>query len=205
MSVRLDPVVHNPMRGTLTHFIPRHIIYRRMAKDPREGGSYYFESRYRPIPLREVYHRDLESFIKNRADYAARYEGDAEEDFPLDIMVSSDSYVVIEMAESMKNTFDPDPARKGITLGRYFDDDRQLAEDLYGNLYFVRDDGTILETPEANCRMVCFRARANILPANGVYRQPINFNPTNEAKFVMVDPIDPDIRYPGNGEDVGGG
>ncbi|MEZ0244023.1 MAG: hypothetical protein ACAH11_11655 [Sphingomonas sp.] len=117
------------------------------------------------------------------------------EDGPLIIPVKSHAYVVIELAPRLPWRFAPGAA--GITLGKLQDGGKLKHGDLQ---HYPKDDASKPQhTAPKNCRFAYF---STLVTAEGA-DQALNFNliDGNGSKFS----VDPDIRYPGTGGDVGDG
>jgi hypothetical protein len=113
-------------------------------------------------------------------------ESDYEERHVLDIPVYRDSYIVLKMGQPYQSFMEP-----GVCLN--------TESAFYGGLKYVSDDGTISSNwPSARaCKVIYFEALARTGTSTRPYTQGITYHPTGGSRGVR--PIDPDIRYPGNG------
>jgi len=135
---------------------------------------------------------DLVRFLADNVERGARDAVDPRH--PLAIPVNGHAYVVIELSDQLPWCFDPD--YYGVTLGAMAAGAADKHRDV---LHYNPQTKALQEDGCENCRFVVF---STLLPTPDT-PQPINFNLVdgNGTKFT----IDPDIRYPGTGGEVGGG
>lgn len=168
-------------------FVAKQIIYRELVPQPNLDDSFYkdidkptrfkaqkFDQWIRRIAGRGYWHNDY----------------DLEEDYPLDLPVWKSSWIVIQLALNSRRTFS-NPAVKLKT------EDRYCLEHLYGGLRYVDGAGNAHEEWIPNCTMIYFAAILQKGDGRHAYKQGLNYYV--DPGQVRLVPIDPDIRYPGNG------
>lgn len=174
-------------------FLPDRVIHRVVGFD---GGIFEYQN-----PLK-AYRFDratmnIQDFVRRLA--AGNPNGDPDPDIDrLSITVNAPAYVVIELSEHLGWFFDPD--YRGITLGKLDPTASRPASGMHSRLLHFNDHSQDLERRGSpNCRFAVF---STLRPLEDK-PQAINFNliDSHNTRFT----IDPDIRYPGTGGEVGGG
>ena len=170
------------------------IIYRKIKIESHPVRVVYSE-KWTPIKLQQG-SPTIEEFVADPAQHANAGEP-LDEDKILDIPIREPSYVVIELDPQDGLRFNPN--RAGITLGKYFAGDEDLAGKLYSSPKYVGVTGMIAEEPMEGCRMLFFPTVpfSKHRPDVTSYNQPLNFHVIDAAGTPLT--IDPDVRYPGNG------
>jgi hypothetical protein len=171
-----------------TGFTPEQIVYRRLGIDCKRSNFTY---EIREKPTKKGDHSDFKAINKFALDIVGpgHYDikgHDNEEDKPLDINVSRDSYVILQLPVGWM--FLP----KAVTLGG---DKPDIAA--YGELRYVVKN-KVSEDYVANCRLVYFSAIHRSGSESKPYLQPLNFNVLMPEGLAVL--VDPDIRFPGVGE-----
>jgi hypothetical protein len=193
VPMRPDHFEHNNMNpskpGT---FDPKRVIYRLLAFDPVRG--FYFRDPLKAFPWPNPTYPQIEDLCLHLAT-TIHVNGKPEEkaeDTPLSISVMGDAYLVLELAEDLPWSFEPSVA--GITLGKLGTD----AMKLHGALKHFNGK-TFDAAGSKGCKFVFFATKQ---PEKDV-PQAVNFNLVDAGGTPCS--VDPDIRYPGNGGDVGEG
>jgi hypothetical protein len=120
--------------------------------------------------------------VRNRPD-----DGEAT---ALGIRVTYPSYIVLRIHDDTDWTFSE------VFPAVQLQDPVQFP-DLYGNLHYVRPDGTTSPRPIPGCRVVFFAAMPTFGDDQNYYIQKLNYYVTDGLNTGQV--IDPDIRHPGVG------
>ena len=180
-----DPITDWPISpDPLRSFEPMQIIVRHIFSSDDNPKPHY---RQIDMPKR-YYGRDHLRRLVRTVATSNDWHGtnDREEEIPLDIPVYQSSYIVLKMDEQFGGFAPP-----GVTL---------LNEnEAYGELRYVDEAGKILPTwpTSGTCPVILFAARLRTGVPNRPYKQHLNYYPVKSARGFV--PIDPDIRYPGNG------
>jgi hypothetical protein len=117
---------------------------------------------------------------------------DYEERHLLDIPIHRDSYIVLKMDRHYGHFVEP-----GVTLN--------WPNNIYGGRRQVSELGTISSTwpTDGVCKVIYFQAEVRVGTSTRPYIQGISYHPPEDISFPLDyedrRPIDPDIRYPGNG------
>lgn len=194
VPMRPDHFEHNNMSPyEPATFDPKRVIYRLLAFDPVRG--FYFRDPLKAFCWPHPKYHTIEDLCLHLAK-TIHANGDPEpyaESEPLGIAVKSDAYVILELAEDLPWSFEPSVA--GITLGKY---ESATSDTMHGKLlHFDPSNQTFRAAGSRGSKFAFFATNP---PAN---QQSINFNLVDAGGTPCS--VDPDIRYPGNGGDVGEG
>jgi hypothetical protein len=171
-----------------TGFNAQQLIYRRLGLDNRRETLFY---KVLELPTL-ISDMSLDNFVSAIANSQHAPKGDDYEEIAvLDITVSKDSYIIIELPRGWMF----DPTKDAVTLGSNANSAN------YGGLRYVRAPDHLPPNASANvitnCRLVYFSAVAQRGTDDNPYLQPLNFNIFMRNGLACI--IDPDIRFPGNG------
>ncbi|MBV8686174.1 MAG: hypothetical protein JOZ90_16405 [Alphaproteobacteria bacterium] len=185
----------------LPNFAPVQVVYKEFTLFGKYPG---YDDIDRPTKI-DGNNFDIEAFVKNIAlnGYTRNPSPPVEkpENNPLDIKISRDSYVIIELDRYLGFTFTTlvDPVTQvpleGISL-MWLTGDHPDPLSHYANLRYCDDSGVLHDDPAPNCRIAFFQAR-KMKNAKNSYQQRIVYVmdlPTGGTRFE-----DPDIRFPGAG------
>ncbi|MEZ0244022.1 MAG: hypothetical protein ACAH11_11650 [Sphingomonas sp.] len=178
--------------GDPQNFNPLRVVHRILNLDREDGFLYRSAVKAYPWPQRPRFN-GINDLVRHLGTRCATGMPDVNEAKVLDVPVGADAYVIIEIAPDLNWRFDP--RRDGVTLGGIANDARLRHRNL---MHFDPGTAILQEPPCPDCRIVCF---STLVPL--VANQPINFN-LIDAHGTPIS-VDPDIRYPGTGGDVGDG
>lgn len=189
------PEQHELIRNLPSGFEAEQIIYREIFHDPTISGWRYKDID-EPTPCNPSF--DIKSFASKVAvDGYVRNNADDEEEKLLDIPVSKPSYVLLEMNGDFERYFSKE--NSAVTLGKYLYNKHPKPWRLYGYLHHVDMGGNVSRKPRKRCRVAFFAALPLINGSNDdPFIQHLNYNVDDVGGTTIV--IDPDIRYPGNGD-----
>jgi hypothetical protein len=190
--------------GLPQNFSPVQVICRELYKI--SDGSPRYRNIDRPTWVAEPRFTTIEEFAREVATRGYTRNPsplpEPEENRWIDIKVSRDSYIVIELAPELAWNFttlldDSGDPVAGVTLLWLSDDHPDpLSHD--GFLHYVDDSGVIHDRPAANCRVAYFAAKPMLNPMHGnKYEQRICY--VVDWNGGTREFVDPDIRFPGNG------
>ena len=167
-------------------FTPVQIIYRQLGLDCKRN-TFTYEIREKPTLKGD--HDDFKAINKFAIDIVgSKYKikgHDIEEKKPLDINISRDSYVILQIPVGWM--FLPN----AVTLGG---DNPDVAA--YGQLRYVVN-GTVFDKYVSGCRLVYFSANHRDGDITKPYLQSLNYNVLMPNGLAIL--VDPDIRFPGEG------
>jgi hypothetical protein len=189
--IQISAPIQYPMPDDLPDdFNPEQIIYREFDSTGRPVQHFYVDVDKPTLCNSNV---DIEAFVHDIAlNGYHRNDPDAVEDKKLDIPVSRESYVILQLYAGSGYTFSRnDP---GVTLTTQ---SPAPPANVYGRLRYVAADGSISAQPIPNCRLAFFAALFRLGDGSQPYKQGLNFNLETDEGIVTI--IDPDIRHPGNG------
>lgn len=185
------PIPTDPPEG----FDPQRIIVRELYRDQHNKPRYRLVDRRRRY-ISDTRFRQLVARVAGRDDWHGTTDNEEPEHHVLNIPVYLPSYIVVKINDNL-GPFSP----PGIEL--------TSANNAYGELRYVTRAGVISDQwPDEGCWVIYFAALLRTGSVHGPYRQGINYYatqglyPPGEEAAYAREPIDPDIRYPGNGGQI---
>lgn len=175
-------------------FIEHQVIVRRLHMDGASPA--YFElDEATPVINNPDYFGIHELAAKVAAGTYTKNRDDQEETKRRDIRVSRPSFIILRLQDSLQWDFSPTvPAIAMPQVPNPADPPKH-----YGALRYVRSDGMIFKDPFVGCKTVYFAAMPVLGTDNQPYTQKFNYYVHDLVGMDGI-VIDPDIRYPGNGE-----
>jgi hypothetical protein len=168
-------------------FVAERIIVRELYRDQHDIPRYRLIDRRKKFVRYSHFYRLVAQVAGHDDSWRGSLDAEEPEGHVLNIPVYLPSYIVLKINENLGPFSWP-----GIEL--------TSPNDAYGELRYVTRDGVVsADWPDEECWAIYFAALLRTGTVQGPYRQGLNYWP---AKRKLHDPIDPDIRYPGNGGQI---
>jgi hypothetical protein len=175
-------------------FSPKQIVYRELSAKSPPFEWYYVDI---DIPTEiGATTPTIEQFVRNIATSAyVRNAGDNEEAKKIDIPITDDSYVILQLAPETELVFGDTRQFPAVTLGTR---SSSPPNNKYGGLCYVDARGNTHSSPISNSKIVYFCALFQGGTVTNPHKQSLNYNVKDRHGTATV--ADPDIRYPGVGQ-----